>query len=111
MIYISHPYTGNEAHNISEAESIAVDLAKRHPKTLFINPLAVMKHEGIAKRSYHVIIDNCLELLGYCQAVIFTGDWRYSKGCMAEYGYAKAKGMIIYESVEQFNKNCSCFNY
>lgn len=105
MIYISHPYTGNEQENIADAENIAVDLAKKHPKTLFINPIAVMKHEGIANREYLLIIDDCLELLSHCQAIIFIGDWQNSKGCMCEYGWAKSKGMIIYESIEQFDKS------
>jgi hypothetical protein len=105
MIYISHPYTGNEKENIASAERIAVELAKKYPDLFFINPIATMKHEGIAGRGYQVILNNCLELLGHCQAVIFTGDWKNSKGCMTEYGYAKGMGIFVYESVESFNQS------
>ena len=104
MIYISHPYTGNEKQNIEDAEFIAVELAKKKPDILFINPIATMKHNGIAGRSYKAIIKNCLELLGHCDGIILTGDWQNSKGCMCEYGYAKAKGLFIFESVEKFNQ-------
>lgn len=105
MIYISHPYTGNEKQNIEDAEKIAVELAKKYPDTLFINPIATMKHNGIAGREYKAIINDCLELLGHCQAVIFCEGWQNSKGCMTEYGYAKGMGVFIYESVESFNQS------
>lgn len=103
MIYISHPYTGNEEENINDAENIAVQLAKKYPQTFFINPIAVMKHEAIAKNDYMTIIDKCLELLGLCDAVIFCGNWQQSKGCMCEYGFAKANKMVIYKSVDDFD--------
>jgi hypothetical protein len=105
MIYLSHPYTGNEQENIASAEKIAVELAKKHPDLFFINPIATMKHEGIAGREYKSIINDCLELLGHCTAVIFCEGWQDSKGCMAEYGYAKGKDLLIYESVESFNQS------
>lgn len=104
MIYISHPYTGNEEENKADAEKIAVELAKKYPEKFFINPIAVMKHEAIAGRNYQTILDNCLELLGHCHSVIFCKGWQDSKGCMAEYGYAVAKGLLIYKSVEEFEK-------
>lgn len=107
MIYISCPYTGNEKENALKAEKIAVELARKYPDTLFINPIATMKHNGIAGRDYKTIIKNCLELLGHCDGIIFTGDWQNSKGCMCEYGYAKAKGLLLYDGVEKFNKTHS----
>lgn len=36
-------------------------------------------------------------LLNNCTLLILSGYWRQSKGCMSEYGYAKAKGIRIYE--------------
>lgn len=39
-------------------------------------------------------------LLNNCTLLILSGYWRQSRGCMAEYGYAKAKGIRIYEYVD-----------
>ena len=36
-------------------------------------------------------------LLNNCTLLILSGYWRHSRGCMSEYGYAKAKGIRIYE--------------
>ena len=39
-------------------------------------------------------------LLNNCTLLILSGYWRQSRGCMAEYGYAKARGIRIYEYVD-----------
>lgn len=97
MVYISHPYTGNEIENVMAAEKIAAELAREHPDVVFINPLAAMKHEGIAGLSYDVIITHCLELLSKCDALIMAGDWEKSKGCVTEYEFARGVGKRIYK--------------
>lgn len=40
--------------------------------------------------SYVDGLKKCLALLERCDAVIFSGDWQHSRGCMAEYAYALA---------------------
>ena len=104
MIYISHPYTGNEEENLKDAERIATELAKKHPDGVFINPIATMRHEALAGSDYFTILQKDLILLDNCKAVIFCEGWQQSKGCMCEYGYAKAKGLILYNGIEAFNK-------
>lgn len=107
MIYLSHPYTGNEKQNIEDAENIAVELAKKHKNIVFINPIAVMRNEALAGSDYLTILEKCLILLDNCIGVIFCDGWQNSKGCMCEYGYAKAKGLLLYDGVEKFNKTHS----
>lgn len=104
MIYISHPYTGNEEKNIADADKIAVMLAVKYPEILFINPIAVMKHEGLANHTYRNIMVHCIELLSKCEAIIMTSGWEKSKGCMAEYKYARKEKITVFESIEAFNK-------
>lgn len=93
--YLSHPYTGNEAYNVKESEVFATLLAKEYPNSLIINPLTAMVHTGYANLPYDSILKQCLELLSFCDSIIMSGDWKNSKGCMAEYNYAKENGMDI----------------
>lgn len=41
-------------------------------------------------------LDLCLSLLRRCDGIIMCGDWQHSRGCMAEYGYAKASGIPVF---------------
>ena len=102
MIYISHPYSGNEEENIKETEKIAIKLANKYPKITFINPLATFHHLEKTKLSYDDCLDQCLELLSYCDGVIFTGNWSCSNGCKEEYKFALGRQLFIYETIEDF---------
>lgn len=44
---------------------------------------------------YAVGLQKCLALLNACDVLLLCGDWRNSKGCMAEFAYAMAKGKPI----------------
>lgn len=102
MIYISHPYTGNEEYNVRESEVIATQLAKRFPSTVFINPLTALNHTGYAKLEYEVILKQCLYLLGLCDGIIMTGDWKKSPGCGVERYFAQTHNILIWDSVDEF---------
>lgn len=99
MVYISHPYTGNEEYNVDEAHYIAKDLSNQFPDIVFINPLNVFKHLQNSNLSYSEIMKQCIELMNHCDAMIMTGDYRSSKGCMMEYNNAKCP---IFEGVSSF---------
>lgn len=102
MIYISHPYSGQEVKNRSQAVKIAAGLFKKTPYVLFINPLDVMRHLKTAKASYEVVMEKCKALLEKCDGIIMTGEWKASNGCMEEYNYAKSLRIPIWESFDEF---------
>lgn len=103
LIYISHPYTGNEEQNEEEAMQISAHLAKLYPEILFINPLSAMQHTAVAKLDYESILKQCLTLLSKCDGMIMTGNWENSRGCMAEFQYAKENKIRLWNSVDDFN--------
>lgn len=105
MVYISHPYTGNERRNIYEAECISKELSNQFPDIVFINPLNVFKHLQNSSLSYSEIMKQCIELMHHCDAMIMTGDWRSSNGCMMEYNNAKCP---IFERISSFSTMILC---
>lgn len=104
-IYISHPYTGDEAMNRDKAHLIAARLAKEYPELVFLNPLDAMCHAVTAGLGYGTVLRQTVELLRRCNSVIMTGNWRESRGCMAEYLAAQDIGMRIYDGLEDFRRN------
>ena len=84
MIYISHPYTGDEKNNMQDARQIARLLAKAtNGQVLFINPLDTFSHcTGVL--DYMPILEQCIELLERCDGVIFCKGWEQSRGCQEE---------------------------
>ena len=105
FIYISHPYTGQEVKNRSNAGKIAAELAKKAPHILFINPLDAMRHLKTAEAPYEDILEKCKALLTKCDGIIMAGDWKNSYGCMAEYEHAKSLRMTIWESIDEFEQD------
>ena len=105
MIYISHPFSGNEAENKTKAHLIATKLAAKYPAVLFVNPLTAMKHAVAAKLPYGDILDQCIELLSRCDGIIMTGNWRESQGCTKEYKFAKAVKKNIYDGIMGFEQD------
>ena len=102
LIYIAHPYTGDESKNRADAEQIAASLAKKFPTVVFINPLNVFRHLKKAETSYDDTLAQCIALMEKCDGVIMTGDWKDSEGCRREYEHAKAWNMTVYESKKEF---------
>ena len=104
MIYISHPYTGNERTNDYKARLIAAKLAEEYPDIVFINPLAAMRHLRYTELPYETVLEQCIELLCCCEGIIMAGNWRDSKGCMKEYDFAKKVKFPIYDGIAEFKK-------
>ena len=102
LIYISHPYTGKETKNRKEAEVITTGLSQVRHDIVFVNPLNAFRHMKKAKIGYEETIAQCLALLDKCDGIIMAGDWRESYGCNQERDHAKAKGMDVWDSPNEF---------
>lgn len=115
MIYISHPYTGNEKENKKDAAQIMRKLGKKYPDVLFINPLAVMAHLK-DRISYEKVLAQCKALLAKCDGLILSGNWKDSYGCTEEYLFATSRNMPVWDNPDDFDgvdvmpKDC-CGNY
>ena len=102
MIYISHPYTGNEKENRKEANQITQKLSKKYPRITFINPISAMVHFKDANVSYEAVLGHCKALLAKCDGIIMTGNWQNSCGCMEEREYAAKSKLDVWESIDAF---------
>lgn len=103
MIYISHPYTGDEENNRASAERIAAEFAQKYPDVVFINPLNVMKHLKDTSIPYEVVLEQCKTLLARCEGIIMAGNWKDSRGCMEELGYAKEHHLPVWDNMDEFH--------
>lgn len=92
MIYISHPYTGNEEANKRHAERIRKHLQDKNPDVCYVLPLGMF---GTNNTYYCQILAYCIELERRCDAVLFCPGWENSAGCKAEMAVSLQQGMII----------------
>lgn len=115
MAYLAHPYAPyapvaksskvfakvfageiKEA-NAEETGDIAYEIMRKYPNLTIISPLhAYSFFEGKELKETEILKYD-FRLLNNCTFLILSGYWRHSRGCMSEYGYAKAKGIRIYE--------------
>ena len=105
MIYLSHPYTGNEKENRAKVRRIAASLAEEYPDTLFMNPLDAMRHAAEAGLDYETTIGQCIELMRRCDGVILLDGWRGSVGCRKEFRAARDSGTRIHDGIAEFRKS------
>ena len=108
MAYLAHPYspivenlkvfTGEiKESNVEETGDIALKIMKKYLNLTIISPLHNYSFlEGNYEKETEILKYD-FRLLSRCDILILSGNWRNSKGCMSEYGYAKAKGIRIYE--------------
>ena len=96
LVYLSHPYNG-ESGNVIKARAKARVVAAAFPDSILINPLDNLSYMDYDADDYVKGLDACLKLLGKCKAIVLTGDWRKSKGCIAEYAFARGKGINVFE--------------
>lgn len=111
MAYLAHPYSPivenlkvfageiKEA-NAEETGDIAYEIMKKYPKLTIISPLHAYSFLEGKDLEETEILRYDFRLLNNCTLLILSGYWRHSRGCMSEYGYAKAKGIRIYEYVD-----------
>lgn len=118
MAYLAHPYAPyapvaksskvfakvfageiKEA-NVEETGDIAYEIMKKYPNLTIISPLHAYSFLEGKELKETEILRYDFRLLNNCTLLILSGYWRQSRGCMAEYGYAKARGIRIYEYVD-----------
>ena len=105
ILYVSHPFTGNEEENRKEARLITVALQRKYPKYHFYNPLDALQAQGEAGLDYDAILEHCQCIIDACDGVILTGNWDQSKGCMKEKYFAELAQKPVFESIANFEYN------
>lgn len=85
LIYISHPYGGQEA-NKQKIEQIIRRLVKEHTEHTYVSPVHAF---GFLYNDvdYEYGLDMCLKLLYVCDKMLVFGDYQNSRGCKAEIEY------------------------
>lgn len=108
MAYLAHPYspivenlkvfTGEiKESNVEETGDIAFKIMKKYPNLTVLSPLHAYSFLEGKDMEETDILRYDFRLLNNCTLLIMSGYWRQSRGCMSEYGYAKAKGIRVYE--------------
>lgn len=104
MAYLAHPYASAfsdiKAFNLIDAGNIAFKIMKKYLNLTIISPLHNYSFFEGKELKETEILKHDFRLLSRCDILILSGNWRLSCGCMAEYGYAKANGIRIYEYVD-----------
>lgn len=104
MAYLAHPYASAfpdiNAFNFMDAGNIAFKIMRKYPNLTIISPLHAYSFLEGKELKETEILKYDFRLLSRCDILILSGKWRLSCGCMAEYGYAKARGIRIYEYVD-----------
>lgn len=107
MGYLAHPYAplnrraeifveAIKAENVEGAGDMAYEIMQKYTNLTIISPLHAYSFLEGKELKETEILKYDFRLLSRCDILILSGNWRNSKGCMAEYGYAKAKGIRIY---------------
>ena len=93
LIYLAHPF-GGEQENVTKVEAIILDFVLKMPDHTFYSPLHATGFM-YSQLTYLEGMEHCFEALSRCDALWLCGNWRESRGCNMEYGFAKAKGIPI----------------
>lgn len=112
MAYLAHPYAplnrraeifveAIKSDNVEEAGDIAYKIMSKYPNLTVLSPLHAYSFLEGKDMEETEILRYDFRLLNNCTLLILSGYWRQSRGCMAEYGYAKARGIRIYEYVDE----------
>jgi len=95
LIYLAHPYDG-KAENLRCVQDLMVVFVQEYPDYTFYSPLHATGFL-YGELPYLTGMEHCFEALSRCDELWLCGDWKNSKGCCMEYGYAKAKGIPVKE--------------
>lgn len=95
LIYIAHPF-GGEPTNTEACEDLVRMLTANFGESyIFVSPVLnfghMYEHVGYVNG-----LDTCLDLLNICDGLFLATGWEKSRGCMAEYGFAKGREMKIF---------------
>ena len=98
VVYVSHPFTGNEWNNRQDAREGCRRLHKQHPDWCIVNPIDTFWWAEFLDISYDDILKHCIILLLCCDAIYLCRGWQESTGCRAEYAAALENGIeVIYK--------------
>ena len=98
LVYLSHPFTGNESENRTDARFTCSDLKEKHKEWCLINPLDNFMWTQTITLSHGEILAMCLEILKACESIYLCHGWEQSIGCREEKKLAEEMGMeILYE--------------
>lgn len=106
MAYLAHPYSptpnslATKEFNLMDTGNIAYNIMLDYPNLTILSPLHAYSFLEGKELKETEILRYDFRLLNNCTLLILSGYWRHSRGCMAEYGYAKARGIRIYEYVD-----------
>ena len=96
LVYISHPYTGNERFNREQTRLMCNQIQHQHKDWCLYCPLDNHIFAEEAGYSYKQFIEWDLFTLSKCDIAVFCGEWEKSNGCKAEYKEAKRLGLKVY---------------
>lgn len=97
--YLSHPCTthGDIRENKEREAAIAKKLEEENPGIMLIRPLATIAED----EEWNKAMEISFQMLNNSEAIILSGEWFKSKGCQAEFCYAKEKGIETREYSEE----------
>lgn len=102
VVYVAGPFRGPDSWaiecNIRRAETLALEVWRLgaaaicpHTNTRF--------YQGAAPDA--VWLDGDLAILAKCDAVLLTPDWQRSSGARAEVDFARARGIPVFETLDE----------
>lgn len=92
LVYLSHPFSGDEASNRVRASRISARLAVERPELLILNPLRCFEDYRFP---YKEILELCYALLSRCDEIWMCYGWENSIGCKRELHFAKNAGLGV----------------
>jgi hypothetical protein len=92
IVYVAHPYRGDEAENRERVGEIMRELNKDFPEVLFLSPIHAF---GWLGDDHDRALALCRRLLAMADEIWLFGDWRHSEGCLMERDEAKKLGIEI----------------
>lgn len=92
LVYLSHPYSGDEAANRSRAARISARLAVERPELVILNPLRCFEDFSFP---YEEMLARCFSLLSRCDEIWMCCGWEESAGCTRELHFAQRSGLGV----------------
>ncbi len=112
IIYVAHPYRADTrsgvTRNISAARGHAIQVWRLGGVAL--SPCNNSAHMEDAVIPDEVLLSGDLQLLAKCDAILMTGFWECSKGCLAERGRASDLGIPVLYTMAHLTRFIAAWN-
>lgn len=99
LVYLSHPFTGDETRNRERAQQLAAEITRLYDNVVVVNPLDNFRYAELAKMDYTQVLTKCLALMLRCDAVYQNDEYLYSTGCKMERLVAEETGRPVLTSM------------